>query len=237
MKKQSHKTKNARNGFTLIELAVVLVIASTLIAGGIMTVVGNRETQRLRNIAEQLQYILKKITDYVDANGFLPCPANPTATFYSSTFGRGLGSGDGGCTASNIVTPGTLGIGALPVYELGISASLTMDAWNNRITYVVDQNLVDTAGFTANDGSINVNNFGRGATTPANITTTAAVLLVSHGPNGFGAWRGRGGARLPTAGAGANELLNTDDNTLFVQSIPGPNFDDLVSFYEKWQLD
>lgn len=70
---------------------------------------------------------------------------------------------------------------------------------------------------------------------PANTSATAfAVVIISHGSNGAGAFTGGGAAgRLPNGNAGASEVENADgDNTYVDRAMvtePGANyFDDIV---------
>jgi len=149
---------------------------------------------------------------------------------------------------------GNVIIGGLPVYTLNLPPEYAIDAWNKRFTYAVDQDLtyygriyVDpTAGRGYGDrgdesdgipaqisGNIIVHN-----ASGADLTAGgegAAVIIVSHGPNGLGAWGGRG---VSTVGIAAGlEAENTNNDNVFIQSVLSATFDDIVVYAPKWQLN
>lgn len=72
------KNRNSQNGFTLIELAVVLVFS-----GMFVLVVGNfmkyyTEDQKRRATLESLEKTHEALFIYYERNGVYPCPADPT---------------------------------------------------------------------------------------------------------------------------------------------------------------
>jgi len=112
------------------------------------------------------------------------------------------------------------------------------------ITYkTADQDDVD-AGYTDCEGSA----FGAGAGTIGDcIKNGAAVAIVSHGANGFGAYGGVGGA-APAAGSKYDPVGGSDDedenadhlgtsDDILIQSIQRGDFDDIVEYKLKWQLN
>lgn len=251
---------NKKNGFTIVELAIVITIIAFLISMIVSTGAARIEAQRINITKERLAFLMNAITQYVRAYNHLPCPADGSLAFDEPAFGIGSGSNtdNGDCTAENANHGGTnVVIGMIPLETLGLSATIGVDGWDNRFTYVVDQDLtyvgeeVETEdpperGFSNNGnpatlpahsdpgtlGEIAIRNSAGGA----DFTSEAAVLILSHGPNGYGAWKGKGGSQINPTGGSAEEDENTDNDNIFVQTFRGGTFDDFILYKVKGQL-
>lgn len=210
-----------QRGFTLLEMAVVLIIVGFLL-GGLLISLSAQMEMKSRNTTEQsIDNIKEAILGFSLINGYLPCPdssAVPTGV-------EGARDVNGGC----LVLEGTL-----PWQTLAVART---DAWEKYFRYRV------TSAF-ANSGSGSGIKFGLGSTGNITIksdvgqfTTTAVAVVVSHGGNGFGAKNMTqtspdNDMPMPT---GADELENTDKNNIFVSHTPTPRnsgneFDDLVTW-------
>ena len=222
------------SGFSLVEMTIVLVIIGPLLATVISAGAAAIEAQRIASTKERLQFIIDTVDDYVRVYGYLPCPADPTDATTDANFGLGTGTNTGTCTAGNIeeyTTDGTVR-GMVPVTTLGIPEILSLDGWGRRFSYVVDEDVTDLAGYGVDTPDIIVEN-----ASGTDYTTSAAVMVLSHGPNGYGAWTGKGIA-LGTTGAGTPELENTNSTTdsEYVDVYPTSTFDDIVLYKSVWQL-
>lgn len=254
--------KNKKNsGFTLVELALVLVIAGMLLSLAASVGAARIDGQRIKDTNARMNFIMAAIKQYVRNYKHLPCPAaitGATSLETSTSFGFGAGTNiddtpTGNCTATAFGA-NTIEIGAVPVRELGISPAVTVDGWGNRIVYAVDEDLTyvdrDIDPITTTPCGTNGGIVGGGYTDFAtagtldvtltdgttSITTAAAVLLMSHGPNGIGAYFASSGTKS-TATSTAGEAENYDYNDdIFAQGFPTSTFDDIVVFAEKWQL-
>ena len=233
------KTRRSHeSGFTLTEMAIVMVIMALLIGGMLVPLSAQRDIQNINSTQKQLSEIREALLGFASANGRLPCPASP------GTSGIENPAAGGACANPNngFVPGATLGIG--PTDAQGY----VLDAWGNRIRYAVT---IWGAGatpphpnaFTTVDGIKNAWNdplltteieprlrvcstsVGIGSSDCApnmTISYTTAAILVSGGRNG---------GMLPT---GADELANTDNNSTFVSHTPTPpeaaqgEFDDIV---------
>ena len=103
-------------GFTLIEMAVVLVIVGLLLGGMLVPLAAQMETDRRKETAATLESIREALIGYAVINGRLPC---------QDTNGDGL-PGPGACnTGAN-----QRNVGGLPYATLGVSRT---DAWGNII--------------------------------------------------------------------------------------------------------
>lgn len=208
---------NAR-GFTLVELAVSLVIIA-LILGMLVVPLGTQfDQQKIAETQKQLEYVREAVYGFAIANGRLPCPAVPTTPTGT------VGAGTENRSAGACVGAGTAVEGVLPWVDLGVPET---DAWGRRFTYRVTAAfaddpsgmqasflITDTGNITVTDGS-------------ANIATAIPALIVSHGKNGLGAFQSNG---TQLAGAAGNELENANNNGTFISRTHAPDFDDVLTW-------
>lgn len=197
-------------GFTLVELAISLLIISLLIGMLVIPLTTQVDNQKIAEARTQLEHIREAMLGFAVANGRLPCPATPaTAT---GTAGAGLENKPG--AACGITD------GILPWLSLGVPEA---DPWGRRFTYRVTGNFADDpSGMQATfliteSGNIRVTN---GA---VDIVSDAPAVIVSHGKNGFGAYQSTG---VQLAGATGDEAENVDGDGIFVSRTHAPDFDD-----------
>ena len=128
--------KMKQKGFTLVELAIVLVIVGVLLGGFIGTLASRIESTQRSNTLEQLEDIKNSLIGYASALGRLPCPA------LTASSGQEDPVGGGACTSQH---------GFVPSRTLGLSGSynrddLLVDTWGNPIRYSVTN--IDSDAFT-----------------------------------------------------------------------------------------
>jgi prepilin-type N-terminal cleavage/methylation domain-containing protein len=125
------KNTNKQQGFTLIEIAVVLVIAGFLLGSFIGSLTQRIETTRRDKTIKQLEDIKLAILGFASASGRIPCPATTTAT--AAELGLEQPVGGGVCTLQHGFVPGrTLGLNGS--YNMD---NLLTDSWGNPIRYSV----------------------------------------------------------------------------------------------------
>lgn len=129
------------HGFSLAEIAVVLVIVGLLIGGLLAPLSMQIEQRNFADTQKRLEYANELLLGFAIANGRLPCPASSTS--------NGDESPIGGTTACTNYYDGYL-----PAKTLGMqptdSSGYALDAFNNRIRYV----LAKTIGGTGCAGSL-----------------------------------------------------------------------------------
>jgi len=202
-------------GFTLVEMAMVLMIIGLLLGGLVPTISAQMETQRNSETRRQLNEIKEALIGYAVINGYLPCPAD--GSIATGQLGAGIkkascGTGDNG--------------GVLPWVTLGVGET---DAWGRRFTYRVTPAFANsTTPFSLSSPP----NLDVGLTTSASDKSVAGdvpAIIVSHGANGLGAYTPAGGTPPTTAPGDEADNAATDNNNHFVSHDAVQNgFDDLV---------
>lgn len=232
--------QRGHNGFTLTEMAVVLVILSLLMGYFLAGGVAFMDLQSVKQTQAKLKTIESALVGYVAVHGRLPCPADgraATGVEYGSV---------AGCTDNQQY-------GVVPWTTIGLSEADSVDAWNYRITYRVGNQLwvdqgmnmasCDAAGSALATGASKLCDTGcsgtsltsctppalfldtgkgidiKDAATSGNalmdttITPTggAAFVLISHGKHGHGAYPRGSTSIVPLTGSGDNEAPNSNN--------------------------
>lgn len=117
-------------GFTLVELAVVLVIIGLLAVLLLPTSATVLDNQNRAQTAQKLKNIDAALNNFVVVHKRLPCPADGTAL-------NGIEAPVGGGTSCNA----NQGNGVVPWATLGLTAADAVDAWSDQITYRVGYGL------------------------------------------------------------------------------------------------
>jgi type II secretory pathway pseudopilin PulG len=145
MKKYNFTSKHFRScGFTLVEIAIVLLIITLLLTGLVPTVSSQIEQRQTNDVRKQLDDIQQALTGYAIIYERLPCPATTSSNGLES-FAVGGSAVNGNCSGfyDGFVPAATLGL--TPVNSQG----LVVDPWNNPIRYAVSSsyaNAFTTAG-------------------------------------------------------------------------------------------
>lgn len=223
-------------GFTLTELAIVLLIVALMIGGMLVPLAAQDDIRRSQETQKLLKDAAEALIGYAAANGRLPCPATLVSSGQESP--AGLNPSVGNC--SNFYD------GYLPAAALGLAPTnqngLLVDAWNQPIRYAVFAGPIGavTNPMTRVDGlksatmpqaaaavalSVCGSATGIAATacgTAPKLTDKAPAILFSTGKN-----RANGAA-------GADEAANLNGDAVFVSHDPTPaglvngEFDDLI---------
>jgi prepilin-type N-terminal cleavage/methylation domain-containing protein len=201
-----------QRGFSLLEMAIVLVIVGLLLGGMLGGIGALQQQQRNAQTQQQLAEIRDALIAFAVVNRRLPCPAAPATP--STTAGAGVERAPtaGGCTG------GTSGV--LPWATLGLPET---DAWGRRFSYRVSAAYARLApAFTLATAGDNV---VRNAAA-VQIAGAIPAVIVSHGLNTRGS-RGPSGA-LAAGSTDAREQENADGDLDFVADTPTATFDDHV---------
>lgn len=225
-------------GFTLVEMAVVLVVIGLILSGILSTFQAQMDGAKIRETRLSLTDIREAMITFALINGRLPCPANPTLA--NTAAGAGLeginwnfvtNTGTGMCQRLN---------GVVPWATLGVKE---LDSWGGRFSYSVQDDYNPDSYIGAGGGrqtrfarhlpggatddfcnaghAFTIATFGLCSSSTINVNTNfagtsnvafgVAAVIVSHGKNRRGSFNAAGGAR--TAGSLGDELQNANANT------------------------
>ena len=242
-----------RSGFSILELAVVLTVISLIVGSSLAVGATRMQAAKVQDTEAKMKAIMDTLDAFVQTYGYVPCPADPIVPITDATFGRA------NCTiaAAHLLGGGNTRIGVVPTAALNLAPSVMMDGWSRRITYAMDVRLNTADNYAANDPLIIGDPWLQLLSdTPGSaqntITSQAVVVLVSHGPNGHGAWKAKGGTTQALALLTADptptdtsEIQNCNITgtchpgstfNVFVQKFRTESFDDIVYYRMKWQF-
>lgn len=199
--------KNSR-GFTLVEIAIVMVIFGLLLAGLMGPLQMQRDNLKRKETLQSMQTIKQAITGFALRNGRIPCPDTSQ-------------DGQENMNGNTCFSPR----GTVPWATLGVTR---FDAWKQPFTYRVDTRFADiipdgtgcavpVPGISfeiCSTGNITVLDRRGGTQVAAGIP----AIIVSHGRN----WASAGDA---------DEQENRDNNPIFVDKTHiNQGYDDFVEW-------
>ncbi len=194
-----------KDGFSLLEMSIVLAIVGLLLTGLIPSLTAQMEQQHRNDTIKQMIEIKDALIGYAIVNGRLPCPAK--ATIPTNTANSGLSD----CTLTS---------GVVPWVTLGTNET---DAWGRRFTYSASSAFITTNFTLSSNGTLIVKTAATGGT---NVAANIPAVFVSHGANGFGAYTPQG-VPLKTSSS-LDEADNSNADTNFVSHDFTTTFDDQV---------
>jgi prepilin-type N-terminal cleavage/methylation domain-containing protein len=222
------------HGFTLVELAVVLIVVALLLGGTMSALNSQLEQQRIKETQRLLDEARESLIGFAAARGRLPCPdtdsdgaeniAPPTVTENVPANGQST-QVFLGCASPE---------GDFPFASTG---SARLDGWGHRLRYRVrplftqstlvwsgpnasGSVLSVTPGFSlSSNGNIDVQTRGDNPTTAppsieakfaSNLALDVPAVIISHGKNGYGAKNAEGIALPAPPITNVDELTNAD---------------------------
>lgn len=218
-------TKINQSGFTLVEIAIVLVIIGIALGGLLTSLTAQVDQRDYAQTKQSMEEIRDALLGYALSHGYLPCPA------ISATNGAEDRAAVGNCTAGKRV-------GFLPWAELGVKKT---DSWNNLYRYSVTPAysnsvaLIALSPATARDITIQTRD-AAGVLVNLSNANDIPVAVVSHGKNGYGATSNDGVLLAdPSANNDDEKTNNVGVGTVLVSREFGNNksttygeYDDLV---------
>jgi type II secretory pathway pseudopilin PulG len=247
--------KRARlHGFSLVELAMVLLIVGLLLISLMYTLAAASEQRAREDTNRRMEQARELLLAFAQARGRLPCPSTLASMGDESFTGGGTPALGGACTANFA--------GWLPGRALGMQAlddsGFALDAWNNRIRYAVSNSpagnfttalTLKTSGIGTLPADLVICGAAAGTTPPSSCGAAPSVsnqnvvvaVVWSHGKN----WNASGYSGDDEA---ANNKANppvpptTNNNGIFVThdvrpaGAGGGEFDDMMIWIPVGQL-
>ncbi len=131
-----YRTNSGEAGFTLVEIAIVLLIVTILLGYTLAMFPVQQELKQYREARQDIQRIKEAVIGFAQVNGRLPCPALPPSG------GREDDTGTSGCKSY---------AGFVPATTLGLNGRmnadrLMVDPWGNPYRYYVADSDYDGDG-------------------------------------------------------------------------------------------
>lgn len=225
-------------GFSLVEMAVVLLIVGLLASVFLPATNTMMDNNRRKETRAKLEAIEQAMLRFVVVNGRLPCPAN--GALAPGNVEQGLEQphpGSAACTAVALTN------GVVPWRTLGLAQDDVTDAWNTLVTYrvwagaaVLASSLTQASGMNMSgldpatqNAQIqaflqargfricNANPCATGAAAELSSRTGltgAAYVLISHGANRVGGFTVDGVYQNTANGPGPGALENINFNAV-----------------------
>jgi prepilin-type N-terminal cleavage/methylation domain-containing protein len=217
-------------GFSLVEMAIVMLIISLLLAGLLPAVSGQIEQQRRNETRKQLAEIQQALLGFALMNGRLPCPVDPTITNPANAgYGQEAVNCQGNAAAEGYLPWQTLGVSEIDAW--GTKRSNAGDPWNGYWRYRVDRNFANAASpitmttpFSSDQLTIQDsagNSLTSGSERPIAIVFSAGPDLIGNGQN-----------------ANTTEPNPSFEPTggIYRSDVPGTGFDDILVWISRPQL-
>jgi prepilin-type N-terminal cleavage/methylation domain-containing protein len=168
-----YRRANVR-GFSLVELAMVLLIVSLLMGSLMYTLSAQVEQRNFEDTRRRLEQARELLLSFAIVKGRLPCPAT------AASAGDEAPAGGGTCTFATYA-------GWLPARAIGYqqvdSGGYAVDAWGNRIRYAVSL----TSWGTAPSARFTKQHVSGDATAAWALTQTPGDLVVCASATGVNA--------------------------------------------------
>ena len=162
-------------GFSLIEIAIVLIIIGLISGITLPAIKVMLDWQKARTTALHQDQILYALASYANKNSFLPYAANPLNQDGVEEKGRRRG--------------------ILPFADLGLPESTAKDGYQRWFTYVVDdfygsapKRTFENPVFEPLSNTLCRDNEKQNVVRIKSVPEKIAVVLISHGPEGRGAF-------------------------------------------------
>ena len=132
-------------GFTNLEMAIVITIASLVLFAIIQFVNPALAVSRLNASRSNMQHVVQVLSVYAQHNNRIPCPADPNTADGAQPPGMEVGSGASGVTVPDVLGQGgcmkggvLFNEGIVPYATLGIARTDVIDGWGDYLTYHVN---------------------------------------------------------------------------------------------------
>lgn len=195
-----------QEGYSLLEIALSLIVLGLLSGGTLALIRSYSEGSRWHKTHINQEKIAQAVGFFLSRKGYIPCPADP----------RPLGDKRG---VARMTCQDRFARGIVPFRTLGLSEKTAKDGFGRWITYVVDPALAMPSGllsrpsfcqsFFAKVSRLRV--IENGSLVDASCGGGPALVLISHGASGSGAYTPTGGRIALEPNASVGKKQNAQD--------------------------
>lgn len=218
-----NKYLKENTGFTLVEMAITLVIVGLLLGGMILPLLTLQEQTTFSESRQKLGEIRETMIGYGMSHGYLPCPAVSSSNGAEDRIASGVNAGK--CNKR---------VGFLPWAELGFQK---LDSWGHLYRYSVSASFSDSAVkiSLASLGDITV--VARDTNGATSNIQNIPVVVASYGNSPSWAYQDDGTQIANTSTTNSDEVVNGSDvagTSFYTRDVTkntastGGEFDDLV---------
>jgi Tfp pilus assembly protein PilE len=240
------------DGFTLLDLAIILLVIG-FITAPILNEYNNWKKRATKDgTVAKIADIELALEQYYFENKSYPCPADPTVgpdtiipialpQFGEENRAAAVAPAVGNCI--EIGPPQTVLSGAVPFKALGLTEDAALDQWGRKITYAVTSTKTHPNTYAGAPGQITINKpfeqvelggdrdrIDCRVNVSNPTVTNIDLVLLSHGPTGYGAFANNGTVTRACTVAAEGENCDNDDTFLFPEC-SASSVDD-ASFYD-----
>lgn len=204
-----------QRGFTLVEIAIVLIIVGSMISISISAFLSYEERTKVRVTKQRLAVIQESMTKFLEINGRYPCPVSfalrpeDQGAGVNTTFGIESNSAAAGGQSCRFTGPVAVGgtvqgirndvdglsptgnligdtrIGAVPVRTLNLPDEFAVDAWGSLLSYAVVVTQATEGEFFHDGGDIRIRDDIGDSV--ISPADSAHYIVVSYGRDQLGA--------------------------------------------------
>lgn len=182
------------HGFSLVEMAVVMVIIGLMLGGLLTPLSVQMEQRKVADTQKALEDAREALIGFALRNGYLPCPAVSAS--------NGLEERSGGACSNG------RRVGFLPWATLGLPK---LDSWGHLYRYSVSPAFANSQVpfelLTRRDITIGTRD-ARGNLVAASAVNDIPAVVLSHGKNGSGAFSDLGVPVASTSSTNVDERTN-----------------------------
>lgn len=231
----ARSSRRRQTGFSLVELAIVLVILGLLTGGGLVAFEAVSEQTHRSEQRRQLETVRTALYGFAMGSGRLPCPDSKAPAGMPWPDGQEDVAG-GECDSAE---------GALPWVDLGVGRR---DAWGFPLRYRVMSTTSDEPNFAdeapdgdsatfgiGDEGALEIHTAESAVDSEGDVAENVVAVVVSYGSQGGQVWTATGFVCTTSASNGfsADEHENSDCDRHFVDAGYRPQtvddgFDDML---------
>ena len=232
-----NKVTKPKSAYTLIELSIVILVISLLMAGVFSMATGSINSSKVALTNQKMKEIYKSMGTFLMINKRLPCPASLARSKIDDVdYGKEeRDDANGNCGTSGVYASSGSGlsnfiIGAVPIKSLNLASEFAEDGYENKLNYVIDKrftkNFIPPTSGALNDSFGTVGTGIELMSAKENQVAGSALLsdkvmflLISYGPNGYGSFSSATDQQNADVGNDVDELENQ------IKLSSTPNFD------------